>query len=95
MRNIWIISVLFSFVISCTPRNSNEDHFVNAINLYLKSVDISNTGTPNTPPTSMMQRLKDLRRESLDEAKQVDINDLNKYFPGMGTHFSSEFVVGL
>ncbi len=98
-----LISVFFSIVLlngGCisTGTNSKENiqHFSKSIDYSNKSTRISNTGNPHEQMEhEYMQEIVDYKKQAHEEAKQVDIDQLNRAYDGFGYHYNNEFIKGL
>jgi len=91
---IWPYEVFFSSINS--TRNETSAHVIAAINYYVKSMHIVKKydGISAKITESDWKKIIDLERNSLAEAEQADIDQMNRSYPGFGNHFREEFIKG-
>jgi hypothetical protein len=53
------------------------------------------TGAVKTISQADWKAIASYDKKALDEAQQVDISEMNSYYPGFGDHFKNEFFEGL
>ena len=90
-----ILGYLFIvFLISCSK--SNVQHFSQSIDYCNQATRILNAGgsyefiNPND-----METIVDFKKKALEEARLVDIEDLNLHYPDFGNHYRDGFIKGL
>lgn len=80
---------------TATPQVTSFQHFNNSIQLSNQAARITLEAQGRRIPEEDMKRFIDLSRQALAEAKLVDIEQLNRAYPGLGTHYRDEFLNGL
>ena len=72
--------------------HSDKVHLINSINGYIRGFDTIKGGNLNDP--SLKKLLKHLRY-SLNEAKMVNVTNVNKQVIGFSAHYRDEFIIGI
>jgi hypothetical protein len=76
--------------------SSNLSHFIKSINYSNEAAKLSNQGKPfESVDKADMKKFIDLKKKALEEAKLVNIEQLNRDHPNFGNHYRDEFMKGL
>lgn len=71
-------------------------HFVNSINYANQATRLLNQGKPFTIRNrTELEKVIQYQKQALSEAKQVNLDDLNRIVDGFGAHYENEFIKGL
>jgi len=98
MKNIFvIISIIFLFIIGCSNKaEETGKHFIKSMEYNEQANKILNKSPAfSTMSIEELEKIIDFRRKALHEAKQVNIDELNKIYNTWGDHYRDEFIMGI
>ena len=77
----------------------SASHVIAAINYHNEEAAIANKSCASDAVCVMSpaewNAVYSLDEKALSEARQADISDMNRHYPGFGDHFKNEFIEGL
>jgi len=81
------------------PNKHTASHVSAAIQYHNEAAVLENkacgAGQPCTLSQEEWNAIYSADAKALAEARQADISDMNKHYPGFGDHFKNEFIAGL
>lgn len=96
---IFPFNIDFTFSKHGASLNTSVDHFSNSIKENSEAARIFNEALPEFGSgTVEADKEDDIMRhniQALEEARKVDIYELNKAYPGWGKHYAEEFIQGI
>lgn len=100
MKNLlFIIGVIILIIVGFyffKSGNSTVQHLANSINYANQATQIINTGNPfEQVDQADIQTVLEFNKKALEEAKLVDIENLNRDYKDFGNHYRDEFIRGL